>query len=279
MLLYRVLTSVVGVPLILAVFFFGGIWGNAALFSAAFLIGAYEFASMAFKDSKQDRFVSVLSSAILFFFAAISPVLFNLPTAWELAAGFSLAAGLPALYVLFNPKNIEKATARIGYLLLGALYTGGLFAMLPRLYYKGESVMNGLGAKWLVLMLAVVWLGDTAAYFAGRALGKHKLYPAVSPKKTWEGSIGGLIGSAAGAVLFLYILGIEQMVPPVYAVLLGIVGGTIEQVGDLFESLIKRSFGVKDSGNLLPGHGGILDRLDGVLAASPIFFVALYALF
>jgi phosphatidate cytidylyltransferase len=118
------------------------------------------------------------------------------------------------------------------------------------------------------------WWGDTGGYFAGRFLGKHKLYAAVSPNKTVEGAVGGLVGSVAGALAAS--LGFLRAVPLSHSIPLAILAGVLGQAGDLGESLIKRSTGVKDSGAIVPGHGGILDRVDALLMAS--ITVYMYAL-
>jgi phosphatidate cytidylyltransferase len=127
------------------------------------------------------------------------------------------------------------------------------------------------GVQWIFLLLIIVMSGDTAAYYAGRTLGKRKLYPKVSPNKTIEGSLGGLVGSLAGVfiarVTFFPQLSVADSI--VLPLLLGMLG----QLGDLFESMLKRSFGVKDSGTIVPGHGGILDRLDSILFAAPAAFL------
>ena len=124
------------------------------------------------------------------------------------------------------------------------------------------------GAYWVILLLSVVWMGDTGAYFAGRAFGKHKLHPKVSPKKTWEGALGGLVASlGAGALAAGWYLPAFPWLGLVVAVLPAAILG---QAGDLCESVLKRTCGVKDSGRILPGHGGILDRVDALVFAAPI---------
>jgi phosphatidate cytidylyltransferase len=124
------------------------------------------------------------------------------------------------------------------------------------------------GGAWVLLSMMLSWLADTAAYFSGRAFGRHKLYEKVSPKKTVEGAIGGLFGSTGGALLahFWYLPELSW----VGAVALGIVAGGLGQAGDLAESMIKRSTGVKDSGWIIPGHGGILDRIDALIFTAPV---------
>src|SRR5262249_52405670 len=127
------------------------------------------------------------------------------------------------------------------------------------------------GASFVVLALMFSWLSDTGAYFAGRYLGKRKLYAAVSPKKTLEGAIGGLVGSVAGALMahFLYL----KSLPLAHGIALALVAGAAGQAGDLGESLIKRSFGVKDSGGIVPGHGGMLDRIDALVVTAPLTYL------
>jgi phosphatidate cytidylyltransferase len=131
------------------------------------------------------------------------------------------------------------------------------------------------GPSFVLLSLMLAWMSDTGGYFAGRFLGRHKLYEAVSPKKTVEGALGGLAGSVGGALLgsFLYL----RSLPVPHAIALGLLGGALGQLGDLGESLVKRSVGVKDSGGVVPGHGGILDRVDALLVTATLCF--LYVLF
>lgn len=126
------------------------------------------------------------------------------------------------------------------------------------------------GHRWLLVALSIVWAGDTGAYFVGRSMGRHKLAPRISPNKTTEGLIGGMFCALVAAVAFSLYAGAtrEQLLP---IALVALATFLFSVVGDLFESLLKRHVGVKDSGDLLPGHGGILDRIDAVLAALPVF--------
>ncbi|MBP6597750.1 MAG: phosphatidate cytidylyltransferase, partial [Arenimonas sp.] len=129
-----------------------------------------------------------------------------------------------------------------------------------------------LGPRWTLFALALVWAADSGAYFAGSRFGRRKLAPSISPGKTWEGVLGGLAASMLLAVAVLPMLGLAWPALPAL-VLLTLVTAAISVAGDLFESLMKRQSGVKDSGALLPGHGGLMDRLDSLLAALPIFAV------
>jgi phosphatidate cytidylyltransferase len=162
--------------------------------------------------------------------------------------------------------------------LAGTLYIAWLFShliMIRALDTRLEPVWLarlGLqpGAAWIYLVLAITWLQDTAAYFVGRAWGRRRMAPVLSPKKTWEGAIGGLIAAIGGGVAAVLLFGLP--ISPFSGALLGLVGGIVGPLGDLAESLIKRQVGLKDAGHLIPGHGGILDRADSLLFIAPVLF-------
>jgi phosphatidate cytidylyltransferase len=178
-----------------------------------------------------------------------------------------LAVIVPGLYYLFRFRDIPSVAGRYTATVTGIVYAGLLLsylALFKRLHQGTE------GGHLVVLVLLIAWISDTGAYFAGRFLGKSKLYEAVSPKKTWAGAWGGLAGSIAGVVA-MKLLFLHQLTWLDVA-LIAIPGGILGQLGDLAESLIKRSTGVKDSGALLPGHGGILDRIDAVLFIAPYVY-------
>ena len=148
------------------------------------------------------------------------------------------------------------------------LRIGGIAALNERLAssVRLSSWRSGTVRSCLLFALVITWAGDTVAYFVGRAIGKHKFAPVLSPKKTWEGAVGGFAGSLLVGVAFSKWIGVpmEQMLT------MAAVGNVAGQVGDLLESAYKRSAGVKDSGTLLPGHGGILDRIDALILAIPV---------
>lgn len=131
------------------------------------------------------------------------------------------------------------------------------------------------GGEMLLYLLSLVWIADIGAYFSGRRFGKHKLSPAISPGKTWEGFYGGLAANLLW-IIFVYQLSSGWGLGLVQFILIGIATSLISVVGDLFESVLKRQAGVKDSGKLLPGHGGVLDRIDSVIAASPVFVAGIF---
>ncbi len=176
---------------------------------------------------------------------------------------------LLALIILFRLPVINEVQHRFGWLCLGLLYLPLLLGHLLLLRQLPD------GREWIFLTLLVVMGCDTFAYFVGSSIGKRKLYPAVSPNKSIEGGIGGLIGSVLAVMIaqatFLPNIGIFD------GIIVGLVLGVAGQLGDLFESLLKRACGVKDSGTIIPGHGGLLDRLDSLLFAFPIvFYIARY---
>lgn len=154
------------------------------------------------------------------------------------------------------------AWADLGMTLAGAFYTGGLLGYAPLLAaLPGDASGNGSGSAWLLVVLLGTAACDTGAYFVGSAIGRRKLIPHISPGKTWEGLVGGFLGSIIASILLSGLLGLNVA----QAALLGLLICTAAVCGDLSESLIKRAVGVKDSGHLIPGHGGILDRVDSVL--------------
>lgn len=169
------------------------------------------------------------------------------------------------LFSLLCIKDIKEAACETALFLLGILYIPLLMSYLV--------LMRDLphGIRWIFLLLVIVMSGDTAAFYVGSSFGKRKLYPLVSPKKSVEGMVGGLAGSVAGS--FLAKATFFSHLTPLDCIATACLAGLLGQLGDLFESLLKRSFGVKDSGGIFPGHGGMLDRLDSVLFAAPTLYV------
>ena len=181
---------------------------------------------------------------------------------------FCLAASLFLVLGLRKADQLQLVLQSAAASLLGVAYIPATLGLL--ILIRSEAGVGSQGGNWIFFLLSVVWFGDTAAYYTGRILGKCKLAPLISPKKTVEGSLGGFAGNTAAALLTKEFLLPEQ--PLTNLLLLSWVLGVVSQVGDLAESALKRGAGVKDSSNLLPGHGGMLDRLDGLLFAAPTLF-------
>lgn len=180
--------------------------------------------------------------------------------------GLLLSVGLASL-VLLSRVPLAETLESLGILGFGVLY----FALpIASIHYLQQS------DPWLVfLLMAIVFLGDTAAYYVGSAIGRHKMAPVISPKKSWEGAAAGFVTSVAAAAVWSW-WKLGRVDPELLAV--AAVTALAAQVGDLVESMIKRGAGVKDSGHILPGHGGVLDRLDAMLFAAPVLLLGLWVL-
>jgi len=252
-MLTRIATGLVLAPLVVWLLLAGPAWAVAGVFIAAAGLCANELLAMLVPGRTSDRVIGILTTV------GVLVGLWQAPFA--LLEGLVAAFLVPALAVLIRPLPLETAASR-----LTALWATFAYITLP--FSFGIELATEESRWSILLLLSVVWAGDTGAYFVGRALGRHKLYPAVSPKKTIEGALGGLAASMGAAVLIANLWMPE--LGPLHAALIGLVGGFAAQVGDLVESMIKRAAGVKDSGTLLPGHGGMLDRLDGVIFAFPV---------
>jgi phosphatidate cytidylyltransferase len=163
--------------------------------------------------------------------------------------------------------ELASVGGRVGLMVFGFVYVPLLLTPIGLVKRFPD------GHDWVFLILTVTWLSDTGAYAAGRALGRHKLYPAISPGKSVEGAVGGLLSSLGAAVLAK--LTYMPQLGWLDVVLISLPGGALGQVGDLVESMLKRAFGVKDSGWIIPGHGGLLDRIDALLFCVPyVYFYA-----
>ena len=264
----RLLTALVGIPIILGILYVAPPIGWFALCCVAMLIAAWEFLSMTHPDDLPGRWLGMALS--LATFALFVSTRFGAIHGTWLACGVAALAPITLLGSLARPSTIATALSRNGALLTVPLYLGLPMAALALVRTFGTPIQGG-GLCLLTMMFA--WMGDTGGYFAGKGLGGPKLYPAVSPNKTWSGALGGLLGSVLGSVVahftFLPALSLAQ------GVALAVVAGAFGQIGDLCESILKRSAGVKDSGAILPGHGGILDRIDALLFCALTMFAAL----
>src|SRR5438128_918976 len=270
----RVGTALVLLPLVLWLLWLGGL-PFALLVSAAAAVAAWELNELpdqqraevgrppAARDRARGAEIASLAAAFLL------PLTEGLDVYGFTARGILTVLVMVALTdaLLFEP-DLARAPQRVGLAVLGAVYPGLLLGTVVRLRQLPD------GFDWLVLTLTVTWLNDTGAYFAGRAYGKRKLYPRISPSKTWEGAAGGLLASIGGA-LAVTSLGWLPQLPWWGCVVVGAGAGVLGPLGDLSESMLKRAFGAKDSIRLLPGHGGLLDRVDALLFTAP--FVLLCA--
>ena len=256
----RVITVLLGVPFLIVIVAFGRAWHLFSFLIFLVTIGTLgEYFNMAFPRQRRERilgkFLGVLISLTVLIPGLSVPGLFLAP----------LVMGGFCCFLLFDG-DLELRYRHLGWTLLGTLYLGYLFPHVDLIYRAPQ------GTQWVFFIILVAAAGDTAAYFTGMALGKRKLYPEVSPGKTVEGAVGGGIASIlAGLVGAMYLL---PALPWFEAFLLAMAISFFAQTGDLFESWIKRVFQVKDSGTLLPGHGGLLDRVDSLIF--PVVFMTYY---
>lgn len=258
----RLGTAAVVAPILMTTLFLGPAWGWYAIVFPASLVGASELFGMTHPEDRVAQGIGILMTG-----AVSLTIYYGGTDARVLLTLLSSVTIVGALVPLWRLGRIEDAALRILAGIAGPLYIGGLITTLALL--RRDQGASGPGYVLFTLMLS--WLADTGGYFAGRYFGKKKLYEAVSPKKTREGFFGSLGGALCGALLahFWYL----PTLPLVDGLVLALVGGFLGQMGDLVESLLKRSTGIKDSGWIVPGHGGILDRIDALLVASPIVYL------
>ncbi|MEZ4701777.1 MAG: phosphatidate cytidylyltransferase [Rhodothermales bacterium] len=259
----RILTALIGVPLVI-----GAVYAGGSLF--LLLVGVLtvaaqiEFYKMSGADERHAlRLVGLLMGALVV-------LQIRVPAAWP--ALVLLAVGLLVYATFFAGRR--EVWERLAWVYAGVFYPAFFAAQLAVLRLREGGGVDSLTAFWLMAALLVgIWSNDTLAYVAGRLFGRRPLAPAISPKKTWEGAIGGLVGAMAAVVLIkVYQLPLLNWG---HTIALGLIVGVGGEVGDLIESRLKREWGVKDSGNLLPGHGGILDRIDGLLFTAPLYVLYL----
>lgn len=254
----RLVAALVGLAVLLPALVLGGNVAVEIIVPLAAALCVLEYAGMAFPDDRAVASAWMLLGAGVVYAAALYVP--GAPVAW--LGGVVVIATL--IFVTLRPgASLEGAADRVGRYLVGMGWIG-LLAFLPLV----RRLEHGLA--WVFLILVISWLGDTGAYFAGRFFGKRKLYPRVSPKKTWAGAVGGVVAAALGALVVREVapLGLGLAETVLLAALLCVAG----ILGDLSESLLKRAFSVKDSGWILPGHGGMLDRIDSLLFVAPLLY-------
>ncbi len=259
----RVLVAIIAIPVVIGASYFGGIY----FFLFTLLVSTvafYEFSVLAKnKEANVNLWVGLLSIVLLlinqfrFFFSFLSIILFIV---------FVLS-----FIELF--RNKDSAIINLGTTLLGIFYIGLFSTALLGIREFYQDDLYSRGGYIIIAILTAIWVCDSAAYYGGTALGKHKLFKRVSPNKSWEGAIFGFIFAITTMILAKII--ILNFLSWNTIIALGFIVGIFGQVGDLIESLIKRDAGVKDSSTIIPGHGGIFDRFDSLLYTAPLIFLYL----
>jgi len=261
--LKRWLTGIIALPVLIFIIGFCPRWIFYLLLYFASVAGLAEFYRITVPDLPSTGKWTGHALSLLLFLCIYKGTIYLLP------AVIALWAFIPMALFLFMPPSPGKhSTGDLAKTILGPLYISlplGMLMILDR-YPEGNI--------WIFFILAVVFAGDTGAFYSGKLFGKHKLYESISPKKTWEGAIGGLFCSIIAAFWFLRIVRIHEIDYSIMALV--IVLSVTGQLGDLAESMLKRNSGIKDSSRLLPGHGGILDRIDGLLFAVPALYIYLH---
>lgn len=262
MLRTRLLTAAIAIPALWLFIVYAPAWSFATFIVVVTAIGLGEYFAMALPDHLPERV-----GGTIFGLLVAAGVATRDPNLW--GAGMSLTVIGGFAFAIARHRDLQGAVTRVGLQLLGVLYVG---FFMPHVTLIRE-LPGGEGWRWLLFTIATVFGSDSGGYFAGRMYGRHKLLPEVSPKKTVEGAIGAFLGAVLAALL------LHVLVHPALAlrevVLLALVMSGLAQFGDLCESALKRAFGAKDSGWIIPGHGGILDRLDSLLF--PFVFTYYYA--
>lgn len=269
MLKTRVITALVLLALLLPSLFFlpQAYW---ALLVAAFIgVAAWEWGALLAWPSASRVALGCISALICAAVSLVAPQAIGAAVLFEPAPGWVLLtyASAAVFWCLVVPLWLQKkwSLAGIAGLLIGAVVLFPTWLAMVQLRTLGPGVLLGI--------FAVVWMADIAAYFSGKAFGKHKLAPSISPGKTWEGAIGAAVGVAIYGLVIRQAFSLDVLSLPFWILaLLGVTAVSI--IGDLYESLLKRKSGIKDSSNILPGHGGVLDRIDSLTSTLPV--VALF---
>ncbi len=291
----RILVGIIGAPIIVATIILGG-WWFFAFVQVIALMGLSEFYQMAENKARGNRVAGYTAGIAAGFILQFTGDLYGL-AAHEGARLFLLISILLLFTIVVLSMELWRARpnaiVNVSVTVFGVLYVSlGMESLIGlRTLFEAPWLRFDAGGgdpttfpdtygMWLVLnMLGAIWTCDTAAYFIGSKFGRHKLFERISPKKSWEGALSGFVGSIVFFTVMSYIF--LPVLPVWHAIIVGGLIGAAGQLGDLAESLLKRDAGVKDSSNLIPGHGGILDRSDSVLFVAPLvyIYVCLFLLF
>lgn len=258
-LLVRVLSAVILLPIVLWVIWLGDVPMAILVGVAAAIVASELYGIIGLRLTHPAAIAGMVLATIPSFFAL------DLAGTWPLilaAMAFAPMVSLSLLTLMPPEKDLTRAAPQAAFAALAPPHVGIGLAAVVALRQLPEN-----GLAWILIALVVTWGQDTGAYFAGRLFGRHKLYPLVSPNKTWEGFGGGMAAAIAGCFAVRALLFPDLHV--VDCLVVGGVAGILGPLGDLSESMLKRAFGVKDSGKIMPGHGGLYDRVDALLFNAP----------
>jgi len=272
MLRQRVLSAIIIVPILFASIWFSNPWFSIVVAIAA-LLGVIEYYAMVDRTGWQPLAIFGTLWTLFFIFNAYYAPKYSSNNIYILvtSALIASAVALSLVWVLFLRSSSKKVMISWAASMAGIFYMGWLLSywVLIMNHYGGDWD----GRDWVILALFSTFAVDTAAYFVGRTWGRHKMAPTVSPGKTWEGAIGGLVGALVAVIALALLLNVDISYGEM--VILGVLIAVFAQLGDLAESKLKRSMGVKEASNLIPGHGGILDRLDSIVFTGVVVYYCL----
>jgi len=296
-LIKRVLVAVIGIPIAMLIVYEGDI---AFIISILIIssLALYEFYKIAEKkDSSPNYLLGFLFNTFIILTYGFCLEIFEILNIKSFQIWLFFVISISTFTTLVMGSEVFRSKrnplSNIGYTLLGTIYVSfsfSIFIVIRGLHeLKNISVQSIIDFEeqssilrifddefcmlFFMFILFSVWISDSAAYFIGKSFGKNKLAPKVSPKKTWEGAVAGFVGGVGGFVVLSFFF--LKEFPLLHAIIIGVIIGSIGQIGDLAESLIKRDAGVKDSSSIIPGHGGVLDRFDSLLLIMPIILLYL----
>lgn len=264
----RILTAIIGIPVLLYTVWSQSPYFFVALTAIAALLALSEFYGLAGKFGCKPQLVAGYAAALV----VLASFLFDKPSLAVLAV---ISLSILSLAVALGSSNeLKDSLMSVSSTMFGVVYVALLPGCLIGVRMLPDAITDltapHLASKLLTMFFAMVMMTDTGAYYVGRTLGRHKLAPRISPGKTIEGAIGGFVMAVVTGALCKVIFFHE--IALTHAIALGAAIGLVGQIGDLAESMLKRGAGVKDSGNLLPGHGGMLDRIDSILFCAPLLY-------
>lgn len=259
----RVLTAAIGIPIVVGVTYFGGIVFVGVIAVAA-IVAQLEFYDLQRKIGwKPSSVLGIVLSLVIILRYEIS---------WNEPVLILVVLAILADLLRSGPEN--NPLSRLAGTIMGAVYPVWLFSYFTSIRLGLDATLSAVDAFGMTMMLMIlVWVSDSSAYFVGRSFGQTPLAPTLSPKKTWEGSLAAVPSAIIAALIFKLLW--LSFLSWTDVIALALIAGAWGQVGDLAESALKRSAGVKDSGSILPGHGGMLDRLDSLIVVVPLYYLYL----
>ncbi|WP_338643150.1 phosphatidate cytidylyltransferase [Yersinia bercovieri] len=274
MLKYRLITALILIPVVIGALFLLPPVGFAIVTLFVCMLAAWEWGQLAgFASRSQRIWLAILCGFLLVLMLLSLPAYQHSAHLPQVSVPLWLSMGwwfAALLLVLTYPRSaVFWRDSRLLRIIFGILTIVPFFWGMVSLRQYGYDQHHNIGAWWLLYVMLLVWGADSGAYMFGKLFGKHKLAPKVSPGKTWEGLIGGLLTSALISWLFGRYAPLDII--PEKLLICSVVAALASVLGDLTESMFKREAGIKDSGHLIPGHGGILDRIDSLTAAVPVF--------